>query len=161
MKKIIISAVAKNGVIGRSNGEMPWHVKEEFQHFKNTTLGFPILMGRKSFDTLGKPLKGRLNVVITNNPEYKVPFEEVKIFHSLKNAVDYFESLKQEQIFIIGGGQIYKQAISLADEMIISIMDFEAEGDVFFPVIDEKVWEVKSSEKREQFEIIWYVRKNV
>ena len=159
MKKIIISAVAKNGVIGRSNGEMPWHVKEEFQHFKNTTLGFPILMGRKSFDTLGKPLKGRLNVVITNNPDYKVPFEEVKIFHSLKIAVDYFESLKQEQIFIIGGGQIYKQAINFADEMIISIMDFEAEGDVFFPVIDEKIWEIKSSIKKEQFEIIYYVRR--
>ena len=81
MKKVIISAVAKNGIIGRSNGEMPWHVKEEFQHFKTTTLGFPIIMGRKSFDSLGKPLKGRLNVVITNNKNLKLPYNEVKIFH--------------------------------------------------------------------------------
>ena len=161
MKKIIISAVAKNGVIGRSNGEMPWHVKEEFQHFKNTTLGFPILMGRKSFDTLGKPLKGRLNVVITNNSEYKVPFEEVKIFHSLQKAVDYFDSLNQDKIFIIGGGQIYKQAISFADEMIISTMDFEAEGDVLFPQFDESKWKIEKKDKREQFEIIYYVRKEV
>ena len=161
MKKIIISAVAKNRVIGRSNGEMPWHVKEEFQHFKNTTLGFPILMGRKSFDTLGKPLKGRLNVVITNNSEYKVPFEEVKIFHSLQKAVDYFDSLNQDKIFIIGGGQIYKQAISFADEMIISTMDFEAEGDVLFPQFDESKWKIEKKDKREQFEIIYYVRKEV
>ncbi|MEJ2615705.1 MAG: dihydrofolate reductase [Ignavibacteriaceae bacterium] len=161
MKKIIISAVAKNGVIGRSNGEMPWHVKEEFQHFKNTTLGFPILMGRKSFDTLGKPLKGRLNVVITNNPDYKVPFEEVKIFHSLHKAVDYFDSLNQDKVFIIGGGQIYEQAIGFADEMIISIMDFEAEGDVLFPQFDKSKWNIVKKDKREQFEIIYYERKEV
>lgn len=161
MKKIIISAVAKNGVIGRSNGEMPWHVKEEFQHFKNTTLGFPVLMGRKSFDTLGKPLKGRLNVVITKNPDYKVPFEEVKIFHSLQKAVDYFDSLKQDKIFIIGGGQIYKQAISFADEMIISIMDFEAEGNILFPQFDKSKWNIVKKDRREQFEIIYYVRKEV
>jgi len=161
LKKIIISAVAKNGVIGRSNGQMPWHVKEEFQHFKNTTLGFPIIMGRKSFDTLGKPLKGRLNVVITNNPDFKVPFEEVKIFHSLQEAVDYFESSGQDKIFIIGGGEIYKQAISFADEMIISILDFEAKGDVFFPQFDKSNWNIAKKAKREQFEVIYYVRKEV
>lgn len=159
MKKIIISAVAKNGVIGRSNGEMPWHVKEEFRHFKNTTLGFPIIMGRKSFDTLGKPLKGRLNVVITNNPGFNLPFDEVKIFHSLKKAVDYFESLKQDKVFIIGGGKIYKQAVDFADEMIISFMDFEAEGDVLFPEFDKSKWDIVKREKREQFEVIYYVRR--
>ncbi len=161
MKKIIISAVSKNGVIGRSNGEMPWHVKEEFQHFKNTTLGFPIIMGRKSFDTLGKPLKGRLNVVITNNPDYKIPFKEVKIFHSLQKAVDYFDSSDQDKIFVIGGGEIYKQAISFADEMIISIMDFEAEGDVLFPQFDKSKWNIVKKDKRERFEIIYYVRQKV
>ncbi len=159
MKKIIISAVAKNGVIGRSNGEMPWHVKEEFQHFKNTTLGFPVIMGRKSFDTLGKPLKDRLNVVITNNPEYKVPFDEVKIFHSLNDAVDFFESENLDKIFIIGGGEIYKTAINFIDEMIISEMEFEAEGDVFFPQFNKSDWNIVKKDKREQFEIIYYVRK--
>jgi len=159
LKKIIISAVAKNGVIGRSNGEMPWHVKEEFQHFKKTTLGFPIIMGRKSFDALGNPLKDRLNVVITNNLKLNLPFDGVKIFHSLKKAVDFFQSEKLDKIFIIGGGEIFKQAINFADEMIISIMDFEAEGDVVFPEIDKKVWKVTSRDKKEQFEIIYYVRK--
>jgi dihydrofolate reductase len=161
LKKIIISAVAKNKVIGRSNGEMPWHVKEEFQHFKKTTLGFPIIMGRKSFDTLKKPLVGRLNVVITNNPEFNLPFDGVKIFHSLKESIDFFESGNQDKIFIIGGGEIYKQAIVFADEMIISFMDFEAEGDVFFPDIDEGIWEIVNKDKRNQFEIIYYARKKM
>jgi dihydrofolate reductase len=159
LKKIIISAVAKNGVIGRSNGEMPWHVSKEFQHFKNTTLGFPIIMGRKSFDALGKPLKGRLNVVITNNPKLHLPFDEVKIFNSLKEAVNFFESGNLDKIFIIGGGEIFKQAINFADEMIISIMDFDAEGDVYFPEFDKSDWDIVNRDTQEQFEIVYYVRK--
>jgi len=72
LKKIIIAAVAKNGVIGRSNGELPWHSKEEFQHFKNTTLGSPIIMGRKTFESIGRVLPGRTNIVITTNIQYQI-----------------------------------------------------------------------------------------
>jgi dihydrofolate reductase len=136
LKIIIISAVAKNGVIGRTNGEMPWHVKEEFQHFKNTTFGFPIIMGRKTFETLGKPLKGRLNIILTNKKGINYPFEDIKIFNSLKEAYSYCEKEKYEKAFIIGGGEIYLQALATADEMIISYMNFEADGDVFFPKIE-------------------------
>jgi dihydrofolate reductase len=160
LKIIIISAVAQNGVIGRSNGEMPWHVKEEFQHFKNTTLGYPVIMGRKTFETLGKPLKKRLNVVITGRSDYKIPFEEVKIYNSLAGAIDSIARLNTGKIFIIGGGKVYKQAVKLADEMIISVMNFEAEGDIFFPEIDPGIWKEISREKREQFDIIIYNRKN-
>jgi dihydrofolate reductase len=159
LKIIIISAIAQNGVIGRSDGDMPWHLKEEFQHFKNTTLGFPIVMGRKTFETLGKPLKGRVNIVVTKDKERSFEFDEVKKFYSLNEAVDYCRNLKTEKLFIIGGGEIYRQAIDLADEMILSFLDFEAEGDVYFPVIDEKVWKVESKEKRNQFEIVNYKRK--
>ncbi len=159
MKIIIISAVARNGVIGRSNGEMPWHVKEEFQHFKKTTLGFPIIMGRVTFETLGKPLKDRLNVVVSSRPDYSLPFKEVKIFRSLKDAVEAVMKLNPEKIFIIGGGKVYRQSMNIADEMIISIMKFEAEGDVLFPKIDPETWKEASREEREQFEIITYVKK--
>ncbi len=156
MKISIISAVAQNGVIGRSNGEMPWHVKEEFQHFKKTTLGYPIIMGRITFETLGKPLKDRLNVVITNQPGYTLPFEEVKIFRTLTEAVEAVSKLNPEKIFIIGGGQVYRQAIEFADEMIISIMKFDAEGDVLFPEIDPGRWNEVSREVRDLFDIITY-----
>ncbi len=161
MKRIIISAVAKNGVIGRSNGEMPWHSKEEFQHFKSTTLGFPVIMGRVTFETLGKPLKGRLNIIITSNDKLKYDFNDVKVFNSLENAITFCEVEDYEKIFIIGGGKIYIQAMKYADEMIISIMNFEAEGDVFFPEIDSKVWEINSREQRNEFEILTYVRREV
>lgn len=160
MKKIIISAVAKNGVIGKSNGEMPWHVKEEFQHFKKTTFGFPVIMGRKTFESLGKPLKGRLNCIVTKNKNYRVPFDEVKIFFSLKESLEFFEKSDWERIFIIGGGKIYDQAVFFVDEMIISYMNFKAEGDVYFPKIDKNIWKVESKDKREEFEIFYYVRKN-
>ena len=159
MRIIIISAVAKNGVIGRSNGEMPWHVKEEFQHFKNTTLGFPIIMGRKTFETLGKPLKGRLNIILTNRKSVNYPFEDVKIFHSLNDAYSFCRKENCEKIFIIGGGEIYKQAMDNADEMLISYMNFEADGDVFFPKFDNDKWKVESTDKRNEFEIYRYIRK--
>ncbi|MHB1688162.1 MAG: dihydrofolate reductase [Ignavibacteriaceae bacterium] len=160
MKKIIISAVAQNGVIGKSNGEMPWHSKEEFRHFKNTTLGFPIIMGRKTFETLGKPLKNRLNIVLTRNRNINFAFTEIIIFDSLQIAYKFCESKSYEKIFVIGGAEIYKQAMNSADELLISYMKFDAEGDVYFPRIDENIWDVKSVEKRNEFDIYTYVRKN-
>jgi dihydrofolate reductase len=155
----LIVAIAQNGVIGKSNGEMSWHVKEEFQHFKNTTLGHPIIMGRKTFETLGKPLKGRLNIVVTRNRSYKTDFEEVVTKSSLQSAVDYCRESKPEKIFIIGGGEIYKQAISFVDEMIITFMKFEAEGEVRFPEIINEDWKIEKINDHELFEIFRYERK--
>jgi dihydrofolate reductase len=159
LKIIIISAIAQNRVIGRSNGDMPWHISEEFQHFKNTTLGFPIIMGRKTFSSLGKPLKGRLNIVITKDKALRFEFDDVKKFYSLNEAIEYCKTLETEKIFIIGGGNVYAQAIKIADEMILSFLTFEAEGDISFPQIDEKIWKITSREKRDLFEIVFYARR--
>ena len=158
MRIIIIAAISKNGIIGRSSGEMPWHLKEEFQHFKNTTMGFPIIMGRKTFESLGKPLKGRLNIVITRNPNLELDFDEVRKFYSLKESLNYCSSLEKEKVFITGGGEIYKQAIDLADEMILSFLTFDAEGDVYFPKIDRELWKEESREPRNDFEIVRFVK---
>lgn len=155
----LIVAIAQNGVIGKSNGEMSWHVKEEFQHFKNTTLGHPIIMGRKTFETLGKPLKGRLNIVVTRNKSYKTDYDEVIIKSSLQNAVEYCRENEPEKIFIIGGGEIYKQAINFVDEMIITFMKFEAEGEVRFPEIKNADWKIEKINDHELFEIFRYERK--
>jgi len=160
LKIIIIVAVAQNGVIGRANGEMPWQVKEDFQHFKKTTMGFPIIMGRKSFESLGKPLKGRENIVVTRNPNLKYDFDTVKIFFSLNSAIDHYKSLNKEKVFITGGGEIYRQSIHIADEMIISHMKFDAEGEIKFPDFNIDDWEITSKEDKEQFEIVNYSRKN-
>lgn len=160
MKISIIVAIAKNGVIGKANGEMSWHVKEEFQHFKNTTFGFPIIMGRKTFETLGKPLKGRLNIVVSKNKSYKISYDDVVIKSSIEEAVDYCKTLNPEKIFVIGGSEIYKQAVSFVDEMIITFMKFEAEGEVKFPLINNDDWNMEKIKDHELFEIFRYVRKN-
>jgi len=160
LKIIIIAAISRNGVIGNTNGEMPWHVKEEFQHFKQTTVGSAVIMGRKTFETLGRPLKGRENIIVTRNRDFKVDFEESKLVFSLQEAISYCKSKSYEKTFIIGGGEIYRQTLQLADELILSFMKFEAEGEIKFPEIKNDIWQKVSLEDREQFEIIRYVRKD-
>ncbi len=155
----LIVAIAKNGVIGKSTGQMSWHVSEEFKHFKNTTKGYPVIMGRKTFETLGKPLKERLNIVLTRNPDYKIPSEDVLIFQSLDDAINFCRQKDFEKIFIIGGAEIYKVAMPIVDEMIISRMKFDADGDVHFPEFDESLWKKEKVTDRELFEVYLY-RKN-
>jgi dihydrofolate reductase len=156
---VIIAAVAENNVIGRSTGEMPWHSKEEFQHFKNTTIGFPVIMGRKTFESLGQALKGRLNIVVTSNSEYRPNEPEVVVVQSLKEAYKYCSEKGFEKIFIIGGGYIFRETINEVDEMIISRMKFNAIGDVYFPDINPDKWEIVNQEDRSEFVIYHYVKK--
>jgi len=160
LRIIIIAAIASNGVIGRANGEMPWHVKEEFHHFKQTTLGSAVIMGRKTFETLGKPLKGRENIIVSRNKNFRLTFEETKVCHSLDEAVSYCQSKNFEKAFIIGGGNIYSQSMPIADEMILSFMKFEAEGEITFPNFKPEIWQLVSTEDRERFEIKRYVKIN-
>jgi len=160
MLKILIAAIAKNNVIGRSTGEMPWNSKEDFKHFKETTFGFPIIMGRKTLESLGKPLKGRLNIVLSKDVKLKQRFKEIIILNSLKKAYEFCKAANNEKVFVIGGGQIFNEAITHADEMIISYMNFEAEGDVFFPNINLRKWFISKREQRKDFEIVNYIRKN-
>ena len=145
MKKILIAAVSRNNVIGMGAKKL-WNSPEELKHFKKTTIGFPVIMGRKTWEVLGKPLPGRLNIVITKNTDYSIPFPEVVIFHSFKGAFDFCRSSVYEKIFIIGGGEIYSQLINESDEIILSVMNMDAEGDVYFPEIDGKLWVLDSSE---------------
>ena len=158
MKKVIIVAIAKNRVIGNGQ-EIPWHSKEEFKHFKSTTMGFPILMGRKTFESIGRPLPGRLNVVISRNPELSYDFENVKIVDSLQKAFEICEN-EHEKVFICGGGNIYKQSMDIADEIILSEMKLEPEGDVFFPEINKDFWKVDKTQDFDEFTVYWYTKKN-
>lgn len=161
MRRIIIAAVAKNGVIGKSDNTMPWHISEEFKHFKNTTIGYVLIMGRRTFESLGKPLKKRLNIVITRKKDYQPPFENVYVVNSLESAIEYCRQGTYEKVFISGGAEIYRQALAkgYVDEMILSHLDFDAQGDVFFPDFEPSDWKIGSREKREQFEIVWYEKK--
>ena len=122
-------------------------------------MNFPIVMGRKSFESLGKSLNGRENIVVTRNANLNYDFDDVTIVLSLNEAIEHCKLLNKEKIFITGGGEIYKQSISIADEMIISHMKFEAEGEVIFTDIDMNEWYIDSKDNRDQFEIVTYKRK--
>ena len=158
MKKILIAAISQNNVIGLGD-KVLWHSPEELKHFKKTTIGFPVIMGRKTWEVLGKPLPGRLNIVITRNMKYSIPFRDVVVFNSLKQAFDFCRSSIYEKIFIIGGGEIYSQSINESDEIILSEMNMNAEGDVYFPEIDGSLWVLDTSELYEDFTIHRYIRK--
>lgn len=158
MKKILIAAVSRNNVIGFED-KVLWHSPEELKHFKKTTIGSPVIMGRKTWEVIGKPLPGRLNIVITRNTEYVIPFKEVVLFNSLNQAFSFCRSSIYEKIFVIGGGEIYSQSINESDEIIISEMNLDALGNVYFPEIDGTLWVLDSSELNEDFTIHHYIRK--
>ncbi|MEK6553442.1 MAG: dihydrofolate reductase [Bacteroidota bacterium] len=158
MEKIIIAAISKNNVIGL-DGKVPWHSKEELQHFKQTTMSFPVIMGRKTWEAIAKPLKGRLNVVITRNQSFSTQFHEVIVFQSLQLAFSYFSTSIYKKVFIIGGGEIFSEAIDKVDSLILSEMNFETEGDTFFPEIDGTKWVLDTNELFTDFTVHHYIRK--
>lgn len=158
MKKIIIAAISKNNVIGK-DGKIPWHSKEELEHFKKNTMSFPVIMGRKTWETIGKPLKGRLNVIITRNEDFSTQFHEVIIFHSLQQAFSYFRTSVYDKVFVIGGGEIFKEAIDNVDTLTLSEMNFETDGDTFFPEIDESKWTIDTNELFTDFTVHHYIKK--
>ncbi|MEX2512654.1 MAG: dihydrofolate reductase [Cyclobacteriaceae bacterium] len=134
----IIVAKAKNNGIGLDGG-LPWHLPSDLRHFKKTTAGYHVLMGRKTFESLGKPLPGRTHIVVTKNPSFKVPLGHF-VVHGVKEAIKMGESLGLEKLMVLGGAEIYQQAIPLADEMIITEIDAKPEADTFFPAFDEQDW---------------------
>jgi dihydrofolate reductase len=153
MEIIIIVAAAENGVIGNNN-TMPWSIKGNLAHFKEMTMGWPCVMGRKTWESIPKkPLPGRLNIIVSktmtaeNSPD-------VKIFSSLSSAIEYCAGY--EKVFICGGESIYKQALPLADKIDFTLIRGQYEGDAFFPEIDSAVWKKTSSIDFDDFSFISY-----
>lgn len=127
----IIVAIAQNNTIGIKN-QMPWHIPEDFQHFKKTTMGHTIAMGENTFRSLGRPLPGRKNVVLTDKQDYQAP--GCTIIHSLEDLIALGKS--DEEIFIIGGAMVYKQMLPHVDKLYLTYVKKDFEGDTFFPTID-------------------------
>ena len=139
----IIVAIAENGVIGDKNALL-WYIKEDMRRFRTTTTGHPVIMGRKTYESIGRPLPKRTNVVITRGD---AEFEGCLVAHSLEEAVAMFPT--DEEIFIIGGAQIYAQAMSMADRLYLTVVHRNYEGDTSFPAIDYTEWRELA---REEFE---------
>jgi dihydrofolate reductase len=140
----LVAAMAKGRVIGKDN-KMPWHLPADLAHFKKITLGKPVVMGRKTFESIGRPLPGRRNVIISR--EKNKIIEHAECVTSLESA---FSLLSEEpEIMIIGGATIYQQALEMADKLYLTYIDLNCEGDAFFPAFDEKRFEIKSQEAHE------------
>ena len=132
----IVVAMGQKNEIGAGN-QLLWHLPKDLKHFKELTSGHPIIMGRKTYESIGKPLPNRTNIVISRKTDW---FEEgILIVGSIKEAIKFAKKI-DENIFIIGGGNIYKQTIDLADKLEVTLVKAELEADTFFPKIDAKIW---------------------
>lgn len=156
MRIALIAAMTSLRVIGDGN-RMPWHLPEELQHFKATTLGKPVIMGRKTFESLGnKPLPGRLNIVLTRDTQFRVP-EGVRLVHTVKEAMDVVQD--REEVMVIGGAEIYQRFLPLADRLYLSIIHESYQGSVYFPEYDVEEWKIFKEEVREKFTLQIFDRK--
>lgn len=138
IKKPIISMVVaiaeKNRAIGRNN-KLMWNIPEDLLRFKKITLNHPIIMGRKTFESIGRPLPNRTNIIITRNKAYTV--KECIVVNSLQKAIEAANKVETEEIFIIGGGEIFKEALPITDKLYLTLVHGDYEGDVFFPDYSE------------------------
>lgn len=163
MEKCIIVAIADNNAIGRDNALL-WHISEDLKFFKRTTTGCPVIMGRKTFESIGRPLPKRVNIVISRAYETA---DEVAVVGSLDAAYEVAEATNLERCYVIGGGQIYAQAMEHADRLVVTHVHTVIEdADTFFPPIDPSVWNVAErsemyhdEESDFDFEFVTYVRR--
>ena len=137
----IIAAVASNGVIGKDN-KLPWYIPEDLEWFKQNTLGKPVAMGRKTHESIGKKLPGRMNMVISKNKNYKPLHNLVKVYGSLEEAIS--ANAQQDEIVIIGGEQIYREALPVASKIYLTSVLKDVDGDAYFPEFDICSWNVTS-----------------
>lgn len=140
----IVVAKAKNNIIGKDN-KIIWHLPEDLKHFKKITTGYTIIMGRKTFQSLGRVLPNRKHIIFSNNPSFNVNEENVKVVHSLLEIQDLIEG--KEEAFVIGGAMIYNFLMPYVKKMYVTEIDKEFEGDTFFPKIDNNIWKEISREK--------------
>ncbi|HXU93706.1 MAG TPA: dihydrofolate reductase [Gallionella sp.] len=143
----IIVAMAKNRTIGVNN-TLPWRCPEDLKHFKALTMGHHMIMGRKTFDSIGKPLPGRTTVVVTRDMNLKI--DGCVMAHSLKDAID--ACANDSEVFIVGGAEIYAQSLELADALYITEIQQDVEGDAHFPEFDRDAWQETAREVRSQAE---------
>ncbi|MFN7097796.1 MAG: dihydrofolate reductase [Gammaproteobacteria bacterium] len=140
MSIAIIAAMAQGRVIGYQN-QLPWHIPTDLKQFKTVTLGKPVIMGRKTYEAIGKPLPGRQNIIVTKNPSYSVSGCEVTT--SLQDAI-LLARPEINEVMIIGGSQIFEQALLLADRLYLTLLDLEVMGDAYFPEWKHLNWHEKA-----------------
>lgn len=159
----IIAAISENNVIGKDN-KLLWHLSEDLKRFKEVTTGHTIIMGRKTFESLGRVLPNRKHIVLTRDLSYNIDSDWVKVIHSIDELSEYIND--EEEHFAIGGALIYNQLLKVTKKMYITKIYKKYEGDAYFPRINEKEWNVvekipgkKNEENDFEYEFITYIRK--
>lgn len=140
----LIAAVAENNVIGKNN-DLPWHLPADMKYFRDTTMGHCVIMGRKNYDSIPlkyRPLEGRSNIIVTRQKDFKA--EGCIVVNSLKDALSECKKRNETEVFIIGGGDIFRQSMDIADKIHYTKIHHTFEGDAFFPKLDESKWKLVS-----------------
>ena len=157
---VIVAAIAENGVIG-NGGEMPWHYPEDLRRFRETTMGHPVVMGRRTFesilDRLGEPLPGRTNVVLTTNPSL-LP-DGVVAAESIGAAIDAAAETGAGTAYVVGGASVYEQFLPRVDRLLVTEIAEQYEGDTYFPAFDEDAWVEVAREERAELAFVTYERR--
>ena len=144
MKISLIAAVADNGVIGDGK-QMPWHLPRDLARFKRLTMGHHLVLGRKTFESIGKPLPGRKMIVLSRDASLTLP-PEVRVLPSFEAAVELAQGASEEELFVAGGAQIYRYTLPLADRFYLTLVHGKPAGDVHFPAYDRSVWKLLERE---------------
>jgi len=148
MRLSVIVAVAENGVVGVNNA-LPWYLPDDLKYFKQTTMGKPVVMGRKTYESIGKPLPGRTNIVVTHNQDYQA--EGVKVVGSLSEALELAADIAvidgKDELMVIGGAAVYAAAIPMADRLYVTEVHAEVDGDAYLPAVEWSEWRELTREK--------------
>jgi dihydrofolate reductase len=156
MSLVLIAAVARNGVIGRDN-DLVWRDRDDLQRFKRLTLGHVLVMGRRTYDSIGRPLPGRTTIVVTRRPAWSAM--GVVVAHSLDEALKLAEEVSPGQdVYVAGGGEIYRLALPLADRLELTEIDADLEGDTHFPAYDRSAWTETTRSEQAGYSWVTYNR---
>lgn len=155
MRTVIVAAVGRNGVIG-VDGRLPWNLPEDLARFKRITMGHALVMGRATFESIGRPLPGRINIVLTRNDEWS--HEGVEAAGSFDAALDIARAGGQD-VFVVGGAEVYQTALDVADTLELTEVDAAPEGDTWFPSVDWSTWQETAREPHEGFSFVTYERR--
>lgn len=155
MVTVIVAAVGRNGVIG-IDGRLPWRIPDDLAHFKRLTLGNAVVMGRETFESIGRPLPGRTNIVLTRRPDWS--HEDVDVAGSLEEALEIAGSCGQDA-YVAGGAEVYRSALAKADRMELTEVEAEPEGDTWFPPVDWSRWHEENRDDHPGFSFVTYYRR--
>lgn len=147
MKISLIAAKSENGVIGRG-GKLPWHLPADLKRFKGLTTGHTVIMGRKTYESIGRPLPNRRSIIVTRNTDYRQ--EGVEVVNTFQEALTLANS--EEEVYVIGGAEIFQLAVPRAEQIYLTLLHTVIDGDVFFPELDPKEWVLVKSERHEEDE---------